>query len=111
MRSEHNLSPEQLWATSFPGGIEGIDSSVFPTDFFENSIDASQYGFDWDGPIGNHSPDEVVVVDVPEIHFSPQEVLCHILEMNVNPVAESDEYGIDLYVKCKMIVLDFLSNR
>lgn len=41
-------------------------------------------------------------VDVPEIHFSPQEELCHILEMSVNPVAESDVYGIDLYVRCKM---------
>lgn len=58
------------------------------------------YGIDWEGPIGGTG--DVDTVEVPEtaipVGFSLSEI------ENVDSLASSDEYGIDLYLKIMGII-------
>ena len=61
---------------------------------------AQDYGIDWEGPIA--SVDEEVTV--PDVEYQPEENKLQELIDNVLPLSESDEQGIDLYVKTKMFL-------
>ena len=62
------------------------------------------YGIDWEGPVGA----DVDTVKVPEttipVGFSVSEI------ENIDPLASSDEYGIDLHLKV-FHTANHLSNR
>ena len=68
--------------------------------------DLESYGIDWDGPTPSHtsSTDVADRVEVPETSI-PAGVSLLDLENSVNPLASSDEYGMDLYLK----VLDMVA--
>ena len=58
------------------------------------------YGIDWEGPVGV----DVDTVEVPETAIP---VGCSLSGIeNIDPLASSDEYGIDLYLK----LLDIISH-
>ena len=71
------------------------------------------YGIDWDGPIPQEEDDDNLNCDgngmivVPQIE-SPLDELC-LDELNdeVPPLADTTNYGIDLYEK----TLDFVSSK
>lgn len=58
------------------------------------------YGIDWEGPVGV----DVDTVEVPETAIPVGGSLSEI--ENIDPLASSDEYGVDLYLK----VLDIFSH-
>lgn len=65
-------------------------------------LQPSDYGIDWEGPIGNNDFITESDVQVPESMFELNERLLHELESHVNPFSPSE---IDLYVKTKMFLL------
>ena len=55
---------------------------------------------DWEGPIASVD-EEVTVTDV---EYQPEENKLQELIDNFLPLSESDEQGIDLYIKTKMFL-------
>ncbi len=53
------------------------------------------YGIDWEGPTAIQESENV---EVPKTSI-PTGFSLEELERNVDPLADSDEYGIDLYIK------------
>lgn len=60
------------------------------------------FGIDWEGPIASVDSEGVVV---PDVEYQPEDDKLQELMDNVHPLSESDEQGVDLYVKAKMILL------
>ena len=55
------------------------------------------YGIDWEGPTSTGSP-EIDSIEVPETP-SPADSLLSEIESTIDPLACSEEYGIDLYLQ------------
>lgn len=60
------------------------------------------YGIDWEGPV----PYEASTMETVEVPATPVPCGMSLLELenNVDPLACSDEYGIDLYLKATDLV-------
>ena len=60
--------------------------------------DVAQFGIDWDGPMPENVTDETV--EVPSIPCLLTD--CDYAELctNINPLATSSNYGIDIYLDC-----------
>ena len=72
---------------------------------------AHLYGIDYDGPYlteefnGTDSYDEIASVVVPETEVSLTELVYQELTQTINPLGNSDVYGVDIYLQ----VLEFLN--
>ena len=82
---------------------------IMVTCFFHFCMQAdmySMYGVDWDGPLPleENDPD---TVSIPAISLDLSDDVEQLLVSQVNPLAFSHEFGIDLYLEC----LRFLSSR
>jgi hypothetical protein len=104
LRSEHGLSPEQLWTY----GLQKIScsSSLIANEVFEildeNELD--EYGIDWDGPSNFISEDDI---NIPETNSPLGSSDMDELNSFIQPLSHSNEYGIDLYQK----TLQFISDK
>ncbi len=87
VRTEHNLTPLQLYSA---GMVRLRNSGLTAMDYFD-SID-SDYGVEEEGLPGS---DEQVLV--PELHVHLSEAEQTRLQSTVNPLQDSDNYGIELY--------------
>ena len=96
IRTAHHKSPHQLFTT---GALLLQHSGLAALDFFENVEE--EYGIDMEGPIPSQGR-SIVVPEVP-IRLSSENFA--LLQQAVNPLAPSDEFGIDLYEQ----VLQFMS--
>ena len=65
------------------------------------------YGIDWDGPVPYDDTDDCDSVVVPEIECPLIESQLDELDDEISPLADTTNYGIDLYEK----TLDFVSSR
>jgi hypothetical protein len=67
--------------------------------------DVAQFGIDWDGPMPENVTDETV--EVPSIPCLLTD--CDYAELctNINPLATSSNYGIDIYLDC----LEFMHRK
>ena len=134
MRTEHNMTPEQLWTSgllSISGSGNQIAQEVFESlnevsirvgmivmkysyhiamsemSYFLTFLmqdETQDFGIDWDGP----SPlvtDESVEVPHTECPITAEEV--NELQHVVPPLSQSTEYGIDLHER----TLDFVLQR
>jgi len=98
IRTEHNQSPCQL----FTAGVLRLQrSGLAAVDFFETVDD--NYGVEENGLLG---VDDYSGVEVPEVQFELTAEQLANMQQRVNPLRESDNYGIDLYEE----TLHFLSN-
>lgn len=100
IRSENNLSPEQLWFFGLQS-IAGSEARI-AQEVFHDVSDIQDFGIDWEGPIASVDSEGVVV---PDVEYQPEDDKLQELMDNVHPLSESDEQGVDLYVKAKMILL------
>lgn len=64
---------------------------------------AEHYGIDWDGPLPQEYQD-ADQVDVPQSQCPLTEDQYDQLQSNVSPLAESSNYGIDLFLECVSFV-------
>ena len=90
IRTEHNLSPEQL----FTAGVLRLQRcGLIALDFINNVSD--DYGTSEDGL--PPSTDDYSGVKVPEVGFAIETEQYRILQQTVDTSRESNNYGIDLY--------------
>lgn len=99
IRTEHNLSPEQL----FTAGVLRLQrSGLVAVDFLEDV--GEDYGIDEDGL--PPSTEDHSGVEVPEGGLSLESQQLTNLQQVVDPLRESNNYGIDIYEE----TLHFLTN-
>lgn len=90
IRTEHGQSPNQL----FVAGILHLrESRTTALDYYD-SINSDQYGVDEQGLVASDETDAVVI---PENPFGLTEQQMHQLQQQVNPLAPSQNHGIELY--------------
>ena len=90
IRTASHLSPQQLF---LQGSLQLRLSNLIAVDFSEHV--SNEYGISHDDP--TPSADEPHSVSVPEGRFSIQLHEWNRLQEHVNPLSESDNYGINLY--------------
>lgn len=89
--TERGKSPLQLWISgSVSASNRGID------DFW---IQGEHYGVDWDGPAPDGNLDDATAVEVPNTRNPLQPAQYSSLTNIINPLRNSDEYGIDIYLE------------
>ncbi len=60
------------------------------------------FGIDWDGPVPiNETSNDYVHVEVPSTEIEMTEEQKMRLKSLVNPLADSDSYGIDFYMQVR----------
>ena len=96
IRTAHHQSPHQLFHA---GALLLQHSGLTALDFFDDVDDT--YGIDVDAPV----PAQEEHVTVPDVRITLSSENLLRLQRAVNPLAHSDEFGIDLYEQ----VLCFLS--
>ena len=89
IRTAHHLSPKQLFVQ---GSLRLRTSGLVAMDFFDRVGD--HYGVSVEDPI---ALDEVESVTVPQGRFSLPADEFSQLQSTVNPLRESDNYGMDIY--------------
>ncbi|CAB5201751.1 unnamed protein product [Rhizophagus irregularis] len=102
IRTEGNLTPEQLFTTGMMKcGYRGMeDSNINPFD----------YGIDFDGPIPTENNDNTVFVDEPRNILTRQQMV--LLQSHINPLEDDNEgYGINIYNKTVQFVANILRNN
>ena len=70
-------------------------------DFFIHMNAGTQYGIDWSGPI---LIDEDLDVEVPETPVPIPSHQFNVLKSEIDPMCDSEDYGIDLYAAVKTII-------
>ena len=72
-------------------------------------MDEETFGIDWDGPLPNVTCDTHVEVSSIEMPLTNREYreLCE----EIDPLAESNEHGIDIYLNCLQFVRRKLSTH
>ena len=96
IRTEHNLSPNQLFVK---GALELQQKGLHALDFFEE-VD-EMYGVNEENL---SSEDDDYTVEVPPSTLSLSDRQLSELRERVDPLAESETFGVELYVE----TLDFL---
>ena len=68
------------------------------------------YGIDWDGPVPTNRED-YIHVEVPNVYIAMSEEQKLQLKSVVEPLAGSDSYGIDLYMKVRSCLVEMGINQ
>lgn len=79
----------------------------------QSEEDLAYFGVDWDGPLPSSQwniphEDDVSVLEVPEVPHLLQDHDHQQLVNTVNPLSDSDDYGVDLYIEAKSFLLHCL---
>ena len=97
IRTENNLTPHQLYV----GGTLRMHSSGLSSLDFLDEVD-ELYGVENSGDVSSVEPAESVAV--PETVLSISDATLQQLSQTVHPLAESDNYGIDLYLDAVQVL-------
>lgn len=79
-------------ASSHPDVCFNICSSL-------HTFQGEHYGVDWDGPAPDGNLDDATAVEVPNTRNPLQPAQYSSLTNIINPLRNSDEYGIDIYLE------------
>ena len=88
----------QLW---FEGQLHYL-----PTQVDGASSCMEDYGIDWEGPCGSSE----IGINLPQIDVENLNEITRFLESNINPLADSADFGIDIYVDSIAAVTDFINS-
>ncbi|CAH3191967.1 unnamed protein product [Porites evermanni] len=103
MRTAGSLSPLQQFVSGMLQ-LRGSGLEVAKEMFCQvDEAKVSSYGIDWDGPIPNESSpsDDFEIVEIPNIEVNVREEQQQQLSLLVDPLSDSDCYGIDLYIQAR----------
>ncbi|KAM7428126.1 hypothetical protein ABFA07_020846 [Porites harrisoni] len=103
MRTAGSLSPLQQFVSGMLQ-LRGSGLEVAKEMFCQlDEEEVSSYGIDWDGPIPNESSpsDDFELVEIPNIEVNVREEQQQQLSLLVDPLSDSDCYGIDLYIQAR----------
>ena len=104
IRTERNWTPEQIWMNGMIDLRNEQLTAVADVAGSVNSVDDLEwYGFDPQAPHPND--DGLSTVLVHDINFEiPEQLASHLTE-HINPLVESNSFGIDIYEQVLEIVL------
>ena len=73
--------------------------SLFLSIFLSTQDEFERYGIDWDGPLPEDATLDEAIVEVPETGcpLSPEQY--QELLSSIDPLRESESYGIDIYME------------
>ena len=98
MRTEHNWSPNQMW-------VNGMANR--PT-LEDDPDDLQYYGIDPQGP----TPiEELSTVEVDDVTNPLTGLRNELLQETIDPLSESHDFGIDVYLQTRALILDMLGER
>ena len=103
MRSESNMTPNQLW-------LQGRQN-YRPLQSEDEISDLNLYGVDWEGPLPSERYNEMIndmAVVVPELLFDIPDNIVMDVKAIADPLADSDSNGIDLYLRVRSFVRNAL---
>lgn len=98
LRTEHAHSPQQL----FTAGLLLMQRSGLTAFDFFDPIDENQYGVDEEGMVPDVEDSERVAVPQGRLNLSAEHL--SELETNFNPLAESNDYGVELYQEVVLFI-------
>lgn len=102
IRTEHNQSPYQLFVS---GALMLQQSGLAALDFFED-VDEN-YGIEEAGFPSNDSNE---TVNISPVDFELSEVHYRHLTATVNPLANSDNFGIDIFLQAMQYIDSIVAN-
>ena len=103
VRTEHGQTPNQLFIS---GLLHLRNSGLVALDFFDSVPET--YGIDSDlGVSGDEDDAEGVEIPPTEIDLSSENI--SELQSTVNPLSDSDGFGVDLFMQTLQIVETFTS--
>ena len=98
MRTEHNWSPNQMW-------VNGMANR--PT-LDDDPDDLQYYGIDPQGP----TPiEELSTVEVDDVTNPLTGLQNELLQETIDPLSESHDFGIDVYLQTRALILDMHGER
>ena len=89
---------------SFVKNQKRMHSRLVHLVYFFSKEEVEEYGVDWDGPIPGEVDMDVEAVLVPETNSPISQEDYDELFRTINPLRESNSYGIDIYVEVKEFV-------
>lgn len=96
IRSEHNWSPERLWAN---GVLDRRNRDLRHVAQISEQIDDNEFewfGMDWQAPVP--SDDGLSTVEVFDIENPLEDGIFSQLRDHLNPMSLSSDYGMDLFL-------------
>jgi hypothetical protein len=103
VRTEHGQTPNQLFTS---GSLRLRNSGLAALDFFDSVPET--YGIDSDLGVSDDEDDtEGVEIPPTELDLSSENI--SELQSSVNPLSESDDFGVDLFMQTLQIVQAFTS--
>ena len=102
IRTEHGHTPQQLFVS---GALRLRQSGITALDFFEN-IDSEHYGIEEEG-LSTSEDDSIVI---PENPFQLSDDQLHEMQQLIDPLAESQNHGLELYERTLQYILNTRSN-
>ena len=98
LRTEQNWSPVQIWTNGIADRRNRSLCHVAELHNFEDNItDLRWYGMDWGAP--TPSEDDLSLVQVEDLS-SPLSVEAYERLNRIDPLQQSDSFGIDIYLSC-----------
>ena len=109
LRTEHNWSPQRIWSNGMVDIRNRTLTAVADVAQAEPSIDdLDWYGFDPAAP--TPMDDELPIVEVDNDSPISDHILQQLCTM-VNPLQESNRYGIDVYTHCLAILQGLVTSE
>ncbi len=103
IRSESNMSPNQLW-------LYGLHQHV-PPEQTSSEINWSVYGVDWEGPLPSNNYNRVEedgsAIVVPTLNSPNTNGYGEFLRRALDPLSDSESHGIDLFLNAKDLLRQF----
>ena len=103
VRTEHGLTPNQLFTS---GSLRLRNSGLSALDFFDSV--PGTYGVDNDLGVPASDIDEVEGVEVPATELVMSAEQLEELHSTINPLATSDDFGVDIFMQTIELVHSFL---
>jgi len=102
VRTEHGQTPNQLFTA---GCLQLRNSGLTALDFFDRVPE--MYGIDYDLGVSIATDEDDEGVEIPPTDLGLSEEQITELQSTVNPLDESQDFGVDLYIATKELILSF----
>ena len=106
VRTEHGQTPNQLFTV---GSLQLRNAGLTALDFFDQVTD--NYGIDSDLGVSIASDEDDEGVEVPQTELEISDDQIAELQSLVNPLEESLEFGVDLYLRVLQPLLSFVNDK
>lgn len=101
LRTEENWTPQQIWVNGMISQNDAENTAVRDL-FVEDRQVAELYGEDPQGPPPNEF--DLSSVEVPDTSLPLNELELEAIS-HIQPLSESNDYGVDLYLETREIIV------